>query len=129
MATYFLSRDQMILSNLRRELDLVWPESQKDCPSWVILEQVPYLITVSSSNYFAHHDEKIFEDPNVFHPERWIGNSKEMQKWELAFAVGPRQCPAIRHPKFKDYFVPVVDGDNMRVTVKKRHQFGDWISI
>ena len=45
MATYFLSRDQMILSNLRRELDLVWPESQKDCPSWVILEQVPYLVS------------------------------------------------------------------------------------
>ncbi|KAJ5928539.1 hypothetical protein N7466_007495 [Penicillium verhagenii] len=57
---------------------------------------VPQGITVSSSSYFSNHDEKIFKNPHAFCPERWITGGKEMQKWDLTFSVGPRQCPAIR---------------------------------
>lgn len=45
MATYFIARDREVLSNLQKELEVAWPKSQKTCPSWTALEQLPYLVS------------------------------------------------------------------------------------
>jgi cytochrome P450 len=43
-----------------------------------------------------HMNEKVFPEPHVFRPERWIDSSEEeLAKMKLHFApfsVGPRAC-------------------------------------
>ncbi|KAF8538331.1 cytochrome P450 [Trichophaea hybrida] len=38
-----------------------------------------------------HHDPRIFEHPEMFKPERWIGNPG-LDKWLLSFSKGDRNC-------------------------------------
>ena len=39
-------------------------------------------------------DEKLFNNPDKFIPERWYGKSIEQQ--DFVFGVGPQQCPSKR---------------------------------
>ena len=39
-------------------------------------------------------DEKMFDNPDNFIPERWYGKSVEQQ--DFVFGVGPQQCPTKR---------------------------------
>lgn len=45
MATYYITRDRSILSNLQAELGMVWPENKKECPPWTTLQKLPYLVS------------------------------------------------------------------------------------
>lgn len=49
--------------------------------------------TVSMSSYVAHRDRQVFPDPEVFRPERWLGEEgKELQSYFLTFSAGARGC-------------------------------------
>ena len=44
--------------------------------------------------YGVHHDERFWEDPEKFMPERWIGDAKKRQTKHayLPFGLGRRSC-------------------------------------
>ncbi|KAI9036800.1 cytochrome protein [Aspergillus affinis] len=49
--------------------------------------------SVSMSAYVVHRDETIFPDPNVYRPERWLGEEgKDLQPYFVAFSAGARGC-------------------------------------
>lgn len=41
---------------------------------------------------------EVFPSPENFIPERWLGESgKELEKWNVAFSKGSRQCLGMRY--------------------------------
>lgn len=49
--------------------------------------------TVGISAYVAHRDPNVFPDPEVFKPERWLGDKgKDLQPYFIAFSAGARGC-------------------------------------
>jgi cytochrome P450 len=56
-------------------------------------EWVPGNTTVSMSAYVVHRDPQVFPDPEMFKPERWLGETgKELQPYFVAFSAGSRGC-------------------------------------
>ncbi|OJZ91254.1 hypothetical protein ASPFODRAFT_706999 [Aspergillus luchuensis CBS 106.47] len=54
---------------------------------------VPGSTSVSMSSFVAHHDERIFADPEAFVPERWLGEeSRQLQSSFVPFSSGARAC-------------------------------------
>ncbi|KAF2152237.1 cytochrome P450 monooxygenase [Myriangium duriaei CBS 260.36] len=61
--------------------------------AYVAGDFIPGNTSVSMSAYVVHHNKKIFEDPEVFRPERWLGDAgKELQQYFVAFSTGARGC-------------------------------------
>ncbi|KAI5360199.1 putative cytochrome P450 [Septoria linicola] len=59
---------------------------------------IPPGTNVATSTYCVHSNEKIFPEPFVFRPERWLGpNAKELRsKYHMTFgAKSPRSCLGI----------------------------------
>ncbi|KAH7311101.1 putative benzoate 4-monooxygenase cytochrome P450 [Rhexocercosporidium sp. MPI-PUGE-AT-0058] len=59
---------------------------------------VPAKTVVSMSPYNLHRNHKVFKDPLVFNPDRWLRDAKEvaeMKKWFWAFSSGGRMCIGI----------------------------------
>ncbi|KAL4889689.1 benzoate 4-monooxygenase cytochrome P450 [Aspergillus ambiguus] len=49
--------------------------------------------SVSISAYVVHRNEGIFPDPEVYRPERWLGDKgKDLQSYFVAFSTGARGC-------------------------------------
>ncbi|OQV05466.1 hypothetical protein CLAIMM_10199 [Cladophialophora immunda] len=64
------------------------PEGLQILDDWI-----PGNTSVSMSAYVVHHDPSIFPEPNVFKPERWLGESgKDLQSYFIAFSTGARGC-------------------------------------
>ncbi|MFF7458476.1 cytochrome P450 [Kitasatospora sp. NPDC008115] len=74
-------------------------------PGWVLLRTctretdlggrvLPRGSQVLLSPYVAHHNPRIFADPAVFDPDRWLPErAAALPRWGFAgFANGPRQC-------------------------------------
>lgn len=54
---------------------------------------IPGDTSVSMSAYVVHHNPTIFQDPEVYRPERWLGDAgKELQPYFVAFSTGARGC-------------------------------------
>jgi cytochrome P450 len=45
-----------------------------------------------ASQYLLHRDPRFFPEPHVFHPDRFLGNSKAHQFAYFPFGLGPRRC-------------------------------------
>lgn len=57
--------------------------------------RIPANTIVSMSPFSLHRNEEVFQNPYVFDPRRWIGESKEIaerKKWFWAFSSGGRMC-------------------------------------
>jgi cytochrome P450 len=57
--------------------------------------RIPANTIVSMSPFSLHRNEEVFQNPYVFDPRRWIGESKkiaERKKWFWAFSSGGRMC-------------------------------------
>ena len=56
----------------------------------------PYIIPSSTqfhfSQYLIHHDNEIWENAEVFNPERWTSDFKALPFTYMPFLVGPRGC-------------------------------------
>ncbi|KAK7440388.1 hypothetical protein VKT23_017025 [Stygiomarasmius scandens] len=58
---------------------------------------VPAGTDVEMSCVFLHKNPIVFQDPNAFSPERWMGpNSKELENYLVPFSKGPRMCLGIK---------------------------------
>ncbi|KAH8669100.1 cytochrome P450 [Xylariales sp. PMI_506] len=56
-------------------------------------QYVPGNTTVSISALVAHRDDSVFEDPEAYVPERWLGDKgKELQTSFITFSAGARGC-------------------------------------
>ena len=45
------------------------------------------------SSQFVHRNAEVFEKPDDFIPERWMGDDgQRLDKWLVNFSKGPRQC-------------------------------------
>ncbi|KAL1989438.1 hypothetical protein VTN49DRAFT_7249 [Thermomyces lanuginosus] len=54
---------------------------------------IPGGTVVEMSSHFVHRDPTIFEKPDEFIPDRWLGeNAKDLEKWLVPFSKGPRSC-------------------------------------
>lgn len=54
---------------------------------------VPGNTVVFCPTYTLHRNPRVFEDPDSFRPERWLGeNGKQLQKSFLPFSTGARAC-------------------------------------
>ncbi|OGM49458.1 hypothetical protein ABOM_001641, partial [Aspergillus bombycis] len=59
----------------------------------ILGQWVPGNTTVSMSSYVAHRDTNVFPDPEVFRPERWLGEAgKQLQPYFITFSAGARGC-------------------------------------
>ena len=59
----------------------------------ILGQWVPGNTTVSMSSYVAHRDANVFPDPEVFRPERWLGEAgKQLQPYFITFSAGARGC-------------------------------------
>jgi cytochrome P450 len=45
-----------------------------------------------ASQYLLHRDPRFFPDPDAFHPDRFLGNSRAHQSAYFPFGIGPRRC-------------------------------------
>ncbi|KAL5007125.1 hypothetical protein ScPMuIL_015931 [Solemya velum] len=61
---------------------------------------------------FLHHDKTIYDDPHIFHAERFLDHKGKLlpkedsqQQWLMPFGYGRRQCPGESFAKIKAFFV------------------------
>jgi cytochrome P450 len=58
-----------------------------------VQKTIPEGYVVGLSHLAIHFDPEIFQRPDEFLPERWIGESgKELSHWLLAFSKGRTDC-------------------------------------
>ncbi|KAM0256125.1 hypothetical protein ACHAPA_012282 [Fusarium lateritium] len=56
-------------------------------------DYIPGDTSVNISSWTAHRDEAIFPEPDVFRPERWLGDgAQDLQRGFIAFSAGARGC-------------------------------------
>ncbi|EAS30658.3 uncharacterized protein CIMG_06137 [Coccidioides immitis RS] len=54
---------------------------------------IPGGTVVGMSSHFVHRSETVFEKPNEFIPDRWLGDKgSQLDKWLFSFSHGPRSC-------------------------------------
>lgn len=53
---------------------------------------IPKGTVVSMSPYKTVMDEKLFPDPLVFHPERWLNSGERLDRYLTIFGGGTRSC-------------------------------------
>jgi cytochrome P450 len=59
-------------------------------------EQIPAGTIVGMASSLVHRSSTLFKDPNVFDPERWLGDDgKGLDQWLVSFSKGPRSCLGI----------------------------------
>ncbi|KAK1723035.1 hypothetical protein CaCOL14_001983 [Colletotrichum acutatum] len=78
---------------ITQRLSRISPDSPITYESYVIPPNVPFSMT----SYIQHRDPKIFPDPDVFRPERWLENQKTasgkpLSRYLVPFGKGPRMC-------------------------------------
>lgn len=70
----------------------------RDCPgAFIDREWIPEGVTVSCENYAMCRDPKYWQQPEVFKPERWIGDglTADDKRAFQPFSTGPRACLGI----------------------------------
>ena len=55
--------------------------------------KIPPGTQVSSSVYLVHYDEKVFENPHAFTPDRWLSEAPD--QYLIPFSTGSRACIGI----------------------------------
>jgi cytochrome P450 len=82
---------------------------------------IPPGTAVGMDSYHMHNNPKVFPDPFVFRPERWIGNPKgpngmqPLTNYLTTFGAGSRICVAM-NLAYMEIFVTLA-------TVLRRHEF------
>ncbi|PVD30443.1 hypothetical protein C0Q70_09709 [Pomacea canaliculata] len=54
--------------------------------------RIPQGHAVVYITYTAHRDAQVFQEPETFHPERWLGSRSDCDKHLFNFGLGPRKC-------------------------------------
>ena len=72
-------------------LERISPDKPIQYKDWVIPPGTP----VAMTSLLQHRDETKFPDPMKFDPERWLSNSRQLDKCLVPFSKGTRQCLGI----------------------------------
>ncbi|ESK81719.1 benzoate 4-monooxygenase cytochrome p450 [Moniliophthora roreri MCA 2997] len=140
----------VIKESLRMSHGIATPLPRVVGPSGATIAGVPVPAgTVAScGSYFVHNDPTVFPEPKQFKPERWLDeNSREVEKYLVAFSKGPRICLGINLAwcelylifanvfrkldleiwnttvddlKFQDFFLPMYTGNHLKARVGHR---------
>ncbi|KAK1485983.1 cytochrome P450 [Colletotrichum tamarilloi] len=78
---------------ITQRLSRISPDGPITYGSYVIPPNVPFSMT----SYIQHRDPKIYPEPDVFRPERWLENQKTasgkpLSRYLVPFGKGPRMC-------------------------------------
>lgn len=57
---------------------------------------IPAGATIIANQYAMSRDERIYPEPDLFKPERFLGENKQRDPSSIAFGFGARICPG-RH--------------------------------
>ncbi|KAJ3517547.1 hypothetical protein NLJ89_g437 [Agrocybe chaxingu] len=57
---------------------------------------IPPTTTVGMSVTAVHMSPSVFENPDLFIPERWLGKAQNLDRFLVAFSKGPRMCLGMR---------------------------------
>jgi cytochrome P450 len=68
------------------------PDQQLRYGEWSIPKNTP----VSMTNVDTLMNDWIFHDPKEFKPERWMEDSKDLERYFVPFSKGSRQCLGIK---------------------------------
>src|SRR5437763_12777334 len=56
-------------------------------------KSIPGGTIVGMSSVLVNKSSAVFEDPDTFNPDRWLGkDAKALEPWLVAFSKGPRSC-------------------------------------
>lgn len=107
-------------------LDAVIKESMRLTPVTTVLQRelrvpmelgghtVPAGVVVAPSNYLAHRDPTVFEDPESFRPERFLEPGRKYAPYEyFPFGGGRRRCLGL---SFASFEMPILLGSVLRRT-------------
>ena len=54
---------------------------------------IPGGTIVGMSSVLVHKSREVFEDPDIFNPDRWLGNDAQaLEQYLVPFSKGPRSC-------------------------------------
>ena len=82
------SRIRLMLHNRLQSIAFPPPsQSPQDGKTY----RVPQGTTLTVTSYIPQHDERVFPDPDVFRPERWLEGKKYANEW-IPFGGGPNTC-------------------------------------
>lgn len=72
---------------------------------------LPKGYAIGMSSAITHYDEKIFAEPTMFKPERWLDTEqrKELDRGMLVFSKGSRACLGMK------YVYPTLDSIDLRI--------------
>lgn len=74
----------------------VFPQHALQFKDWTIPAGVP----VGMSAYYCHRDPDVFQNPDEFLPERWLGEvTPEMKRNYVPFSKGSRRCLGTKYVK------------------------------
>ncbi|PSR71633.1 hypothetical protein PHLCEN_2v12486 [Hermanssonia centrifuga] len=103
---------------------------------------IPGGAVVGMSNVFVHQSDRVFPEPHVFRPERWLDPDTPLDNWLVAFHKGRRSCVGINlaycelylafanlfrrfdmaldsvtpsDMVWKEYYLPHYEGKNLRI--------------
>ncbi|KAL3472255.1 cytochrome P450 [Aspergillus californicus] len=85
----------VIKESLRMSPGVASPLPRVVPDSGAVLEKTPIPggTIVAHSSHFVHRNPDIFQNPDEFNPDRWLGeNGRTLDKWLLSFSRGPRSC-------------------------------------
>lgn len=91
--------DAIVLESLRLHPAVPGPQPRITPSSPISLEgydNIPSGIRVSAQAYTLHRNARVFPEPEVWRPERWLhadaDEKTEMMRWFWAFSSGSRMC-------------------------------------
>ncbi|GEM_PF-410643 len=88
-----LSFTQAVLTEAMRLHPPVWLTGRRALHDTVVEGfQIPSGTTVVMSQYLMHRDERYFEDPNTFQPDRWLQGKDFPRFAYFPFGGGHRKC-------------------------------------
>ncbi|KAJ6076326.1 benzoate 4-monooxygenase cytochrome P450 [Penicillium canescens] len=69
-------------------LPRIAPDEDLVCHGW----KIPAGTSISMSNHFILRDAEIYPDPLVFHPDRWLSSTVDMNRYLVPFSKGSQGC-------------------------------------
>ena len=69
-------------------------------------KSIPTGTRVNMTHVLMHHDKRIFPDPEIFNPDRWLGEKKRLlEKYLVPFNRGTRACLGLNLARAELYLI------------------------
>jgi cytochrome P450 len=83
-------------------LGRIAPDEDLRCGQWTI----PAGTSISMSTWIQHNDPSLFPEPQIFKPERWMGEDEDrmrLERYLVPFSKGSRACLGINLAQVEMY--------------------------